>query len=793
MSRALALAAVLGTGASLLAAHPALADTSLGLTLSERWANSQPGSWTPYVAAVRNDGSSDFVGDVYLTPAASKALPAGGWPDYREHVTVPHGTQRTVTFYVVEPPNGYNASLLDPAGKQVVGPVNAANQASGAYAVAVLSDQPQAGQRMEALRPLADSGSYGSSNGLKVSRFASVQAFPSNAVYLSGLRSVVIDDFDVSTMSDAQLRTLRDFVGLGGSLIVTGGSEWRRTLLPLAGADLSPLHPERSEQASLQPLADLAGRQTDLVVPVAAGSLKAAALVVGAPSGPPLIVESGYGAGRIVALAFDPLAQPIASDAGGMDAFAWAVALDRALLTGAPPTNAAFTPGTIGPVKPGASAGSLNASPEQLQAILANTAAGTAPPVGALGLLLVLYILVAGPVNYLALKAGRRRELMWVSVPAVAILVTGVAYGAGFAVHGAGYVDNEVELLRVAPDGAIEAHSYHGVFPPHRGNFTVSMPANTLATTVLGSVSFTSGTETAVVDNGTRTQVELRDTAYSGMRTLQTLTVARPPAVPAVGVEAHLRLSSGRIQGMVKNLGDRPVESLELVSGVGNVALLASELPAHGTASVDSALGPPASVGAAPNRGPSGAVEASGGAQLKRQSVLQVGAQAVNDGSAGEWWLVGLAPSIGSISIEGGRPDHIGLAAVLENVSLESVDTLSGTVGRPSLLLTEPKTGYRYDVYDLTVPTGYSGPLKLAYSTFGISPAAVQEYQPRSVAIYNWTTGEWRDLGAPITSGGRTLTTPIAPGEAAAGRVRVRVNEQGYSVYGQNGLQLVAS
>ncbi|HEX6547690.1 MAG TPA: hypothetical protein VF134_02995 [Candidatus Dormibacteraeota bacterium] len=797
-TRARALAVLLGTGGSLLIAVPVHAETSLSLSLIERWANSQAGSWTPYVATVHNDGSTDFVGDVYLTPSASRNLPSSGFPDYRQRVNVAHGTQRSVTFYVIEPPSGYTASLLDTSGKQVLGAVTASGLASGAYTVAVLSDQQQAGQRIEALRPLGESGGYGASAGLKVSTFASVQAFPTNAVYLSGLHALVIDNFDVSTLSDAQFRALRDFVGLGGSLVVTGGSEWRRTLLPLADKDFSPLHPQRSDQASLRPLADLAAHHTDLVVPIAAGELKNATVLLGAPNSPPLIVESAYGAGRIIALAFDPLAGAINGDNGGMDGFAWAVALDRALLSRTPTNaNAASPPVGAYPQsgKPDVSVGGLNANPEQLLSILQATPAAAAPPVGLLGLMLVFYILVAGPINYLVLRAGHRRELMWVSVPLVAVLVTGIAYGAGFTVHGAQYFDNEVEILRLAPDGAIEVHSYHGVFPPHRGNFTVAMPANTLATTVLGSNSFVSSNETAVVDNGSRVQVELRDTAYSGMRTLQTLSVARPPLVGSVALEPHLRLASGRIQGTVKNLGDRPIQQLELVSGLGNRALIATDLAPHVTATVDSGISQPGAATAGSN-GFSGVSQAPRGNsdQLIRDTMLQVGAGAVVDGVAGDWTLVGLTDSIATISVEGRSPSHTGIAALIQRVGLESVDTLAGNVPRPSLLLTEPKTGVRYDVYDLTVPPGYGGALKLSYFTFGVPQTAspVQPFTPHALAVYNWATGQWRELGTPVSSNGRTQTTPLDPGESAGGLVRVRVLESGYTVYSQNGLQLVS-
>src|SRR5205807_10251200 len=143
-------------------------------------------------------------------------------PDYRAQVTVPKGTSRSVTFYVFQPPAGYQAELRDASGRTLVSGV-AAQTLGNAFAVAVLSDQPQGDQRIQALRPMPD-------NNVRFSRFASAQAFPTNAALLSGLQGLVIEDFDTNSLSEAQSRALRDFVGLGGGLVVAAGSSWRRTL-----------------------------------------------------------------------------------------------------------------------------------------------------------------------------------------------------------------------------------------------------------------------------------------------------------------------------------------------------------------------------------------------------------------------------------------------------------------------------------------------------------------------------------------------------------------------------------
>lgn len=780
------MAALIALGGSLLGAAPAMAaDSGVELTLTQRWNGGQQGAWTPYVATVRNDGASDFTGDITLHPVENTRGPSvQSWPDYHARLTVPRGSERSITFYVVEPPSGYQASLSDGSGHAVAGPVTVSPWVDGAYTVAVLSDQPQAGGRIEALKPLSGAGGFQSTAGLRASRFSSAQDFPANAVFLSGLGAVVVDDFDVSTLSDAQVRALRDFVGLGGSLVAAGGSSWRRTLLPLAQKGFPGLHPTRSGEAGLQPLADLAGRTTTLAAPVAAGELVAARALLGAAGAVPLAVEAGYGAGRIVELAFDPLAEPVSTDGSGLDQLAWSLALDRALLDRAPEPGRGPAATTLPPApNPVSISGGGVASAEEVVNILQNTPAATLPPIGLLGALLVIYVALAGPLNYVVLRGFRRRELMWVSVPLVALLFTSVAYVAGAAVHGSNYFDNELQVLRLGPDGVAEVHAYHGLYPPHRGNFTVEVPANTLASTALGNPTTSTSSETAVVSVGPRTRVELKDTAYASYRSLQTLAIARSPLQPAIALESHLRISHDRVMGTVRNTGDRPVERLALVSGTGQQAQLAVEVAPRATLTVDAPLSPAGQGAPSPT---AGQLDRSG--DYKRQLALRVAAGRAVTGRAGDWSLIGLTDPAGSLAVEGARPAHSGLAALVAPAGMESVDSL-GLAPRAELVLGGSAVPYHFDVFDLAVPTGYTGQVRLGYD---VSVAGTGVAQPvRSVEVYDWESGGWRTLPASSASPSlRSLTATLSPSEVE-GAVRVRVSEQ--ASFGTSNMRLVGS
>jgi len=69
----------------------------------------------------------------------------------------------------------------------------------GGSALAILSDLPQAEQKISA--PLHARSRLDSS----LARFPSPQSFPTNAVYLSGLNGIVLDQFDSASLSQAQV------------------------------------------------------------------------------------------------------------------------------------------------------------------------------------------------------------------------------------------------------------------------------------------------------------------------------------------------------------------------------------------------------------------------------------------------------------------------------------------------------------------------------------------------------------------------------------------------------------
>src|SRR5919199_489150 len=468
------------------------------------------GNWVRYLVTVKNVADGDFAGDVLLIDAqdvnpganASSGLPSvsrrqlptppevPAQSAYRVHVTVPSRKSRTIT--VIGPDSFNYAQAI--AGGQVV--QDAAVERTPMLPVAVLSDVETAADSIGKLRfdRIAP----------RVAAFGSARAFPATTLQLAGYVAVVIDQFDTAALSAAQVQALRDFVGFGGTLVVTGGTNWRRTVAPLP-PDLVPIVPVATATVSLAPVA--------------------------------------YGTGRVVQLAFDPAAAPVAGSPYA--SLGWTQAVGRGL---------AQLPGNI------PAPATLLAPDPQFTALLPPADEAPLPPAPLVGLVLLVYLLLVGPLNYLVLRRRLRQPaLLWITAPLAALTFTAVFYAVGSSLQG-GTQDHEIQVLKVGPGQAVNVLEYHRILFLQRGNHEVQAPLNALlAPLTLDTYRSTgstcerctsqlrglpAGAEHVVPgQNQQPATVREQGVVYGSVRVVAVATTSHAPA----GVESHLTLRGGRL------------------------------------------------------------------------------------------------------------------------------------------------------------------------------------------------------------------------------------------------------
>jgi hypothetical protein len=770
--------AVLAAGLLLVAWVPAArAESAGGLTLSvaHRWNKvASPGTWTPYAVTVRNDGARLFTGSVLLVPNPVQfgQVPfVGSFPQYRAALSVAAGTERTVFVYVAEAPNEYHATLRDEQGRTLAR-ADPASVPHASAALAILSDQPLAGQRIAA--PLKTLSQLDAA----ISQFSSIQSFPSSAVFLSGLDGVILDQFNSAALSQPQLQALKDFVALGGTLILGGGSSGRRTLLPLP-SELLPVKPADTADASLAPLAELGGMGFAGSVQVLTGEVASwGRVALTSTEGIPLAVEGSYGGGRVVVLTFDPLARPLDTQPE-LAALSWSQAITRAL-SGVP--NGSQFSSSVGPPQPGTLGGSGLGTwlsfPGYLDQIIAEMPAAAPPPFGPLVALLVAYTLLVSLVTYVVLKILGRRGLFWIAVPALAILFTVGTYAAGLAGRGSDYQLMQVQVQRLGPGGVVETYGFEGVASPRRGDLKLAVAPGTLVSTAILQLGppGTSGSD-ALVSLDSRQEVLLSGVPIWDVRPLQTLTVTRPfPPGPgtAMPIEAQLRIEQGRIKGQVVNHTSSTVRELQVVSPSGTAATLTTSLVPGATVAVDAQLtqgpGLPLGKGSIGN----GVVVGSGGLPTETGKQALV-AMAVSQAASrpGDLALVGLTQPVDTLSVEGERATRSTRAILVEPVRLLSTDSLASLSPSARLVSSYTANGRnQLDVYELELPGPPAGHVGLSSLFIG---------GPQSLAspadVYDWDAGLWRPLTLQSVPGRSSSAMPLTAGEVARGVIRVRVQE----------------
>jgi hypothetical protein len=97
------------------------------------------------------------------------------------------------------------------------------------------------------------------------------------------------------------------------------------------------------------------------------------------------------------------------------------------------------------------------------------------PSIRGLALLLVLYIVLVGPVNFLVLRRLKRLQWGWVSVPLITLVFTAGAFGLGYALRGTDLIVNKIAVVRLGSDGIGHVTSYVGLFSPNRQSYEINV------------------------------------------------------------------------------------------------------------------------------------------------------------------------------------------------------------------------------------------------------------------------------------------------------------------------------
>jgi hypothetical protein len=386
---------------------------------------------------------------------------------------------------------------------------------------------------------------------------------PARVEAWSAIDRLVWQDVDTAKLQPEQVSALRTWLGLGGRLVILGGSTGATTLGSLPD-DLLPYRPTGTVDATPQEVDTLISGSSDLThdVPALGGTLIEGS-VIGRAGDSVIAAERTVGQGRAMLIGIDPTADGIAGTPAAQAL--WRRAMP---LAASPVVNPLALPDDSGIV------GALN-----------NLPAVGLPPLEQLAGLLVAYIVLIGPINYLVLRRLDRREWAWVTMPVLIVVFSVGAFGLGRVLKGSDTIVNTIAIVR----GAAGAESglgqvYVGVFSPSRRTFDVRVGGGALLSNPISIQQQGVGGAPLDILLGDPAVVRGYAVGFGSLRGFRA-----EAALPVPKVEAVLKLREGRLDGTVTNASDETVEDAALIYG-GSLAKL-GDLAPGASAKVSLALG----------------------------------------------------------------------------------------------------------------------------------------------------------------------------------------------------------
>jgi hypothetical protein len=176
------------------------------------------------------------------------------------------------------------------------------------------------------------------------------------------------------------------------------------------------------------------------------------------------------------------------------------------------------------------------------------------PSVRGLSILLSIYILIVGPINYLVLRWLKRLHWAWVTIPLLTLLFSGGTFALGYALRGTDLILNKVVLVMAQREGPPRVDSYLGLFSPSRQSYEIEVGGGGLISPIVQegdpfrSSNTVSGGEMAFVQGNPSWVRGLAINQWS-MQTFMTEDVW-----PELGaVESDLGFADGALVGTVRN------------------------------------------------------------------------------------------------------------------------------------------------------------------------------------------------------------------------------------------------
>jgi hypothetical protein len=508
----------------------------------------KPGEWMPVTVVAKNTGAG-IDGTLELHEALNGQPDISGFPVYQEPISLASGATKRIRAYAVIDTTGATITARIVQNGRVVVSQDSGSTSTTSTMIGVLSDQGASLDSFAAVHP--------ASVAARVVHLAAGDIAES-AIPLRAFDILAIDDFATDSLTEGQRTAIGDFVRAGGDLLLGTGAAWHKTMAGLPAAIL----PMTVSGTTTVTTSLLGGAPVE----VATGAVTPGPIWLGAGS-QPLLFERQVGAGTVTLATFDWNQDPIAGWSGTAPLLRQLIA--RSVIGVGGSNQNFYAMGVPGPVS-FTSQPTIASKSGALSSTLGNLPGLDLPSLQLTGLLVLLYVLLVGPVNYIVLGAMRRRALAWVTVPLIALIAAGGAYGAGVFTKGRSVQANQITILHAQPgwDHAYQ-ETYTGIMAPSRGDYQATIGGGQLLISPIvnnngfGPGAFGTGSRAGSI----RINVDSNNVMLPGMTAFVLGGFATESMSSAPQLGAHLQLVNGKITGTIENHSNLAFTDAVLIMG----------------------------------------------------------------------------------------------------------------------------------------------------------------------------------------------------------------------------------
>lgn len=534
-----------------------------------------PGSWNPVRVRVTGGGADTTARVEVVLKNRFQANPqtaAAEYPigAYGQEVALAAGVAKEITIWVpVDSGMVASGSMLGSVrlmvGDELVTEQKVeslrAIRTPGWPLVGVLAESPAVGRSLSQVEMAVQ----GLPVALSLARL-SAQDLPPVSERLGALSAIVVQGNAASTLTAEQRRAVEEWVASGWHLILLGGAEAARTMAVLPPDSLPVTLDGLDGAADLSGLARWADAKE--AVPGAGHAVRfrsESGSPLAGSAERPLVWRWQVGQGTVTLLAVDPTIEPLAGWGG-------TPTLLRKLLEPALPDASENE-------KPRLARQMESDLLAQMQGAVEAVPPEVFPNWWTVALLLGAFALAVGPLLHFVLGRLDRRTLVWLAVPAAALLLSAALYYVGVGRGGRDVLASVVTHVRLDPAGLhSRASIVAGFFAPTHPKLAVEVPGDTPVRVLSrfsgpygpGGLPVAPSSEPPFhVVSGRDTRVEFD----SGQWSMRAVGLSRELGEEAGKITARLGLESDLIKGTLRNDTPYHLEDAAVAIGQGLVKL----------------------------------------------------------------------------------------------------------------------------------------------------------------------------------------------------------------------------